>query len=485
MKRRDFIHKTTLMTGFLTVTPHLFHAGNDSLKNNNADYVGDLEKFVLPSDASKIFKVDDYGAKGDGRTDDTPAIQRTMNAAIKKPGSVVLFSAKTYRLTHKTKKFALRLNNGENMIIHGNGATLLISPDTLALDINNCKNVMVRGFIIDYSPLPFMQGTVYDVNAQEGTFTMEVHKGYPIPSDAPFNSKLFGGPQMIDGKVKMNNGKNALGRGWGVIMEPKRRRFKRDVMNACRIRDYDILKSKAGKRRVKLKLHELSAKNIADIEIGDRFVLPLGMHAGGVMHITGGMENTLEDITVYSCPSLTFGAKQTERAVFRGIRVIFKPDSDRLITSCADGFHFRQNRRGSIIEDSLIEGQIDDSINIYCSANSIKKVISPKKYVLNNGTLIQKGDVLEAFEPLKGNSLGRVKVVSISIAKRDYTVELDQPIKGLTASNNRKKGQVFYNRTASGAGYIIRNNTFRYHRRYAMFLKPANGLVEGNKIYGL
>ena len=49
--------------------------------------------------AAESFSVRDFGAKGDGAADDTPAIQRAINAAAAKPGGGdVVFPKGTYLL---------------------------------------------------------------------------------------------------------------------------------------------------------------------------------------------------------------------------------------------------------------------------------------------------------------------------------------------------------------------------------------------------
>ena len=48
---------------------------------------------------SPFFNVKDYGAVGDGTTDDTAAIQNTMDAAMRDGGGTVVFPAGTYRTT--------------------------------------------------------------------------------------------------------------------------------------------------------------------------------------------------------------------------------------------------------------------------------------------------------------------------------------------------------------------------------------------------
>jgi hypothetical protein len=82
----------------------------------------------------KAFDVKAYGAKGDGVTDDTPAIQKTINAAAANPGGgTVLFPKGTYLLdstspaSHPWAFYNLQIESNV-MLVGETGAKLLQGP---------------------------------------------------------------------------------------------------------------------------------------------------------------------------------------------------------------------------------------------------------------------------------------------------------------------------------------------------------------------
>lgn len=92
------------------------------------------------------FKVGDFGARGDGLHDDGPAIAAAFEAA-KADGipSTVVFEEKTCRLGDNPAAWHhFQLVDHEDLVIEGNGATLLGGKGNLAFHFNGGRNITVR-----------------------------------------------------------------------------------------------------------------------------------------------------------------------------------------------------------------------------------------------------------------------------------------------------------------------------------------------------
>lgn len=128
------------------------------------------------------FQVADYGAIGDGQTDDAPAVRKALAAAIEAgPGSTVVFEKKSYRFARQPDGAILSLNGATGITIEGNGAEIIGNPWNQFLSILNCADITMRGFVLDCDPLSFTQGDIVEVTPEKGTFLLKIHKGYANP----------------------------------------------------------------------------------------------------------------------------------------------------------------------------------------------------------------------------------------------------------------------------------------------------------------
>lgn len=131
--------------------------------------VADLVSAVMTEKApaaGALLQVADFGAVGDGVHDDGPAITAAFEAAEADgvPGTVV-FEKKTYRLGDNPAAWHyFQMMGHEDLVIDGNGATLLCSDGNLGFHFNGGRNITVRGLTFDTITPAFTQGEVVAVD---------------------------------------------------------------------------------------------------------------------------------------------------------------------------------------------------------------------------------------------------------------------------------------------------------------------------------
>jgi len=427
------------------------------------------------------FKVADYGAVGDGQTDDAPAVRKALAAAIKAgPRSKVVFEKKSYRFARQPGDAILALDGATGITIEGNGAEIIGNPWNPFLGIVDCKDIIMRGFVLDCDPVSFTQGDIIEVSPGEGSFLWKIHEGYanPVELEEQLKKKAW---QRV-----------------GFTLEAEARRIKPGQVDFIEnITEVD--------RAGRLLRIDLEAEDFTHIAAGDRFVF--GLHHGGhgaLINVERSTDIRLEDYTIHGGK---FGMNHTfldnhGRVHVKGARIAFRPGSKHLITSIKDGFHVKHNRIGPIIEDCTLEGMMDDSINISVCPYWVKKDLGGNRYLIAEVQFSPRvGDELMAYTPIPGIVTRSLKITKVEFQKNPKgrrgkwsIITLDQPIPGLAL---HQEGHLFpsgrdklhftglYNLDASGKDYIVRNNRFLSQRRYALLARCRGGLFEGNTVDGI
>jgi len=417
----------------------------------------------MHSAAALTFDVAQFGALGDCIHDDGPAIRKAIAAAVQTSGDAeVVFAKKNYRLGEfPDHDFQFELNHVSGLTING----------------------VVRNFELDYDPLPFTQGTISAINAGQRTIAVQIQQGYPLPPADELIKKYYG----------------AKGWDWGVVIDPVERHRRWDVRDHWYVDSVNPLPRT--ERTFQIVIDEAYAEALKLVRTGDRFFLPLrygdsrtGAHSeGGNVVVRGSTDCILENITLFSARSgMDFAIIGNEgRITLRGIKITYKPGSDRVVTTWKDGMHCKDNKLGPIIENCLFEGMTDDSINIGANTFMAAKVLSSSEFQLTswaefqlNGSPFHEGDAVMVFDPQSGRVLAETKVAALRVKDNQNTVVLGQPVPGVVAGENRRnidsRATHFYNMTYCGSGYVIRSCTFGPQRRRALLLRAPWGVIEGN-----
>ncbi len=437
--------------------------------------------------ADMTFHVAQYGAVGDGITDDGPAIRKAVEAAVTAgPGAQVLFENKRYRLARTVENYHIALEGVTGLTIEGNGAKLINNPWNNLFKLENCEDVTVRGFVIDYDPLPFTQGTITEVDENNGAFLLKIHDGYDNPV-AVYQRIGITNPDW----------------GWGVCIDPVERRRKPEAIMHFFINE--VTSADEDDNLLRVQLRDDYLEHARELKPGDRFVITIkyGGH-GANFYVTRSANCRLEDNTIYTAKWGMVHALTDNhgRIHVKGVKITFKPDSDRLITTPKDGFHCKHNAVGPIIEDGLYEGLLDDAINISVCPYWIREDLGENRYLIAELDFSPRvGDTLMAYTPQPGTIIDGLVVQSVEAQPAPQgmrgqwnIITLNKPIPdvGLHQGNDLFPGGAeklvftgLYNIDASGRDYIVRNNVFGPQRRHALLARTSGGLFEGNLVDGV
>jgi len=435
----------------------------------------------------KQFKVAEYGAVGDGTTDDGPAIRRAVAAAVgAEPGAKVVFEKRRYRLARANVDYHITLKGVKDLTIEGNGAELINNPWNNIVKLEECEDVTVSGFVVDCDPLPFTQGTITEVDTETGAFLLQIHDGYDNPVE-----------------VYRRIGKAKPDWGWGVCIDPVERKRKPEAIMHLFMSDVTSVEDNAGLLRVQLR--DDYRRHAAELVPGDRFVITMkyGGH-GASFNVSRSRNCRFEGNTIYTVKyGMTHALSDNRgRIHIKGVKITFRPGTNRLITTPKDGFHCKHNAVGPIIEDGLFEGMLDDAINISVCPYWVREDVGDNRYLIAEVAFSPRpGDTLMAYTPNPGTMTDGLVVQSVEpqptpkgMRGKWNIVTLSEPIPnvGLHRGGDLFPGGrdklVFtglYNTDASGKDYIVRNNIFLAQRRHALLARTSGGLFENNLVDGV
>ena len=412
------------------------------------------------------FRVRDFGAVPDGKGDSGPAIRAAIAAALSaeasSPAEVVL-EAGTYRvLPESPRGYCIPIHKATQLVVRGAGKStriLIADPAAGGFSFGLCKQAGVCDVVVDYDPVPFLQGVVRAVDVEAGSFDIEVEAGYPTPDAENFLKAL-----------------EPFGK-WGMIMDPATRRIRAGTPDHFMTPRWERREGRVWRFFTADAHHR---RNLQHMRTGDAYV-HLARGYGSAILAQGCEDIRIENVTVHASPGLAVGlVRNSGEILVRGLEVRFAPGEGRLLTTNADGVHCQGNRGGPIIEDCFFEGMADDAVNIYAPPNVLREIRSPLQWLVSPGTAILAGDRLQVLDPRTGRVRGVVRAAEVTQERRAFLLTLDAPVEGATAGEDHRLADTLYNLDACGAGFRIRRNHMHGNRRYGCLLRAGSGLVEDN-----
>lgn len=401
-------------------------------------FLGALIAFCMLSIQTKAeksdtiyYNVSKYGVKGNGKTDDLPALTRLFLKASqqKRPAKVVFTPGKVYRIGQHTEDLYGRvlINRANNLVVEGNGCTLLIHPSSRAFAVYRSKNIVIRNFKIDYSPLPYTQGRVSKVDADNYYLEFKIDSGYPSPVTGDETYK--NGGKIVD-CITANGKSRKFYQGHSWVKEVK------DLGNGTFGVKYDLRKQEQLKQGdfFCMKLPYAESRLIQNNETKDAAEKGEFIYTNTANIAAQQCDGLLlENITSYAAPLMTFVLKGCSRHILRNCSIISK--DNRIVAGCSDGMHLKGNEHQPRIENCHIERTMDDAIHIKMSGDAIKEILAANKFkiehkdILWDNTNLGKGKKVMVFNPETSKQLAECTITDYEpLNYREGIVTLDKKV---------------------------------------------------------
>ncbi len=416
----------------------------------------------------------EYGADPTATSNSLPAFAKIPQLIAAADGPVEISLPRgTYWLdTDEDVSQLVFIKRQHNFVFNGNGSEILIrNPRAGLFNIEACSNVILKGFSVDYDPLPFTQGKVAGINTDEKYVEVELSEGFPMMSE-PYFEKA----------------RDPLS---GIRNPNDFRRTKPGQPHVISVRKFEHVSGR------KFRVFNWSPHEFENVEMGDPFWYVARENQHNLFFVDQNTDLTVMDVTAYASPAVFVGGGFNTRINILDCNVLLKPG--RMISANADLGNFFCNRVGPWIEGCRFEGCIDDFINCYGWVTRIKEIVSPKEVRL-----------YQPFgpKPMAAQFAGSpVSIIDVETGRTRYRGTV-MAFDGVNVAFNKKLGHhpfrllnpsedIPKDRVSWSSGYfeadalvfegwmsgncVIRNNTFVHGHRFGIILPTQYGLVENNR----
>lgn len=371
----------------------------------------------------------------------------------------------------------LRVRGAKDLVIEGVGTTLVFSDrDGTTWSFDSCRNIALRGFTIDYDPLPFVQGRITG-RAEDGKqYDFAVCDGYP-------------GLRKEDSRHYHQ----------AYIFEPDLLRWKPWVPDLY-ARQVEIIDERHGRFIMGYvpKYHNL-------IEVGDRIVLTI--RSGSAIRMNDCEDVRIEDVTFLAAPGCAYLGRYMRGDNY--YRYVIKPGptplgatEPRLISTCADGLNIAFATKGPTIEGCRFSFMGDDSVNLHGVTFVVVDQPSPTELLVAwpysreyLASVIPQGAIVRSLRPGNYEVVGTAKLKAFTPTRERKPDHLEV-IQRVWPRNEKGRGTVFklslaeplsaepgdfLDIPASNApNFVIRDCVFEDHRARGLRIMASHGVIERN-----
>ena len=407
-----------------------------------------------------------------------------------------------YRFNNSAVEKPLTIDRADGLTIDFS-ESMIYSEDANAeaILLRNCKNVAIKNFMADYDPLPYIQGTIREIDSVSKTVTVEFDDGYTQPDD-DWEKNAGGVMKFIyfspDGKKMISSAEKYY-----------------TYYTTLAVQNGERSLVKIGERVYKIRLSRdyIFSPN-TPVTVGCRVAIP--WRRARTVFLFGCENVTVESAQIYAAPGYCLNEVYGNGGnVYRKISILRRPGTGRLISTNADCFHSSCMQRGPVVENCSFSYSSDDFINIRGYFNVVTEtgkdyleIAAPSPYGdYGDNRTFRIGDRLEFFKftDTEFINIAELKVKSVQdITKEKGNPQLGDISKKMNESTGAKirsglqikilkvtfcgdispieQYAMCYSPNLCGGGAVIRGNDFSDGYARGMIIRCRGAKIFSNKI---
>jgi len=383
----------------------------------------DKAVYTNVSNAPKMVYAHTFGAKGDGVTDDGPAVAAALTELTKSgAGSILVFEKnKTYNIaslpmTRDTRPAIFEVKNCAGLEIDGNGSEFII--DDAAKDrtfgwFQNTADCKITDMTFDYETSPAFNATYVSSNPLSQTITLKADRNIGLSDGETYTT-------TNDTGNFLNFGNNW----WGVVKDAVSR-------SHVYIESYEMISSAEGTFKLKCANSSEYTKFISEI-MTSGMICPMP----GKGHRSGSTERgfTVLNNKNMEIENITFNAVyrfgmfiNNNEGTLKLTNVDFTANDDIHYTSWRDAFHVKDNKAKIIWDGCESHYNYDDVFNISASTMTVDAYNAETKELDLSGYSfdISVGDTINIINVSTGEDYGETVVESVISQDEDKVILKD------------------------------------------------------------
>ncbi|MGQ9454838.1 MAG: right-handed parallel beta-helix repeat-containing protein [Armatimonadota bacterium] len=395
----------------------------------------------------KTLNVNDFGAIPNDGKDDTSAVLAALEECKKAAPVRLVFKKGRYDFfagsNPKNRGTLFPISGISQLTIDGQGSEFVVHGMTGIFWCENCKDITLSNFLIDWDRPPYSAGKV--IEAMNNYFDVEIERDYPVEGGEPVEAFMEYDPAT---RLPMRYGMEEY---------------------------YTVEKTELVRKQV-LRIH---TKHPTRIKPGVLVVLRHKVYGPSAIVCGHCSDLVVRDVTIHTVPGMGFYGGVCTNVTLERFKVVPRPG--RPMSSTADATHFA-GCKGTITLDSCeFAAMGDDGANIKSGLYlTLRKKLDEHTILashnLNMVDLPDPGDVMEISHtedliPYATAKVRRAELVTTE-GSNLHKVEFENKLPA-----DLREGDVFGNSTRV-AKLRARNCTVRNNRARGMLIQTRDAIVE-------